>query len=648
MPKKKPVARPRKSKSGRWWELEADLVGKAVEDKIIQLWNDDADRRLDCEKNLKRFGLELIGLHRSNQIRIKDTLRFNITKSLVETITAKIGKNRPRPMVLTDGANFGLKAKAKQLQRFFDGAYQQSAIYDQAPLLFRNAMLCGTGVLGFPHDPLCQRVSVENVFPLEVLVDNVEAVKGDPRSMFRTTFEDKDTLSDRHPKHASAIESAPVWGPDGMLPLSGQAELNDIEERGHRCAAVSYAWHLPSMDHLGEQIPGRMIKVCNGVVLDDQPWTADTFPFLFLHWCAPIRGFWGAPAVTEIRGIEKEVNRIIQRTSAAMDVVGNTIIMMPAGGDVKASKMTNLPGTMVSYDATMGGTPQVFTPQPIHPAQLQQAWDLKSQAAQQLGTNELQVSATKPAGIESGRALEQLSEEHSVRFDTVSKHFETLLSVGAAHQFLRVAAAIDAGRKALDLPGFVLRSTWDKQMISIDWEKAAMQPEDFFVDVYPVSVLPHTPSGRTTEIERWQANKWIDADQAKTLLDFPDLESVASISRADFELLEWQLEQMLENGEQIAIEERQNLDRALSFGTLALLKATRELVPRAHIQCLQDFLSMCEEQILKRTPPAPPPGVPGVPGMQPQGMGPELGTGVQMDELEMGAAPPVAVDAGLF
>lgn len=596
----------------RWWDLDAESVAQGLEDRARQLWEDDTVRRTDIERNLRRWGLTLSGLYADPSFKAPEALRVNLTKSLTETITAKVGKNRPRPLVLTDGGHFTNKQRAKKLQRFLDGVYQQADVYEKMPAVFRDAMLMGTGVLGTFGDANGHRFSTPRIFPLELLVDAAAATQGidAARDLIRIHPEDKDTLIEDHPSMAVEIESAALYGPEGSLPSTTAMHGR---HRDMRTAMVCEGWRKARTARDGTFIPGRHVKTINGNTLIDEEWADEDFPFVFHFWSAPIRGPWGDSAVSEIRGMEKEVNILLQRAQEAMHRTGLANVLAHTDSKLKIAKTSDEPMTVVTWEGQF--KPEIITNQAVHPQIMQQPEVLMRLAANQLGTNELQISASKPAGIESGRALEQLSEEHAVRFDTISKNFEITMSKKLALALVACAKRMDATIKADGGKGLRLQSTYKKEYIDLNWSDVELGPKEFFLDVFPVSVLPHTPAGRTTEVERWQANKWISADEAKSLLDFPDLESVASVSRASFDLLEWQLEQMLDEGKDVQFDPRQDLELARRFGTHAKLKAQRENYPAEHIALLEDFLTSIDEALAP--PPAAPPGGPGMP--MPQG-----------------------------
>jgi hypothetical protein len=574
---------------GQWWELGDRDIGPAVAQLGSRLWDYDSARRYEVETNLKRFGGKTLrGLfYGRDQIFDKRNLRLNMTKAITESLTAKVGKNRPRPTVLTDGGNWSLRRRGKQLQKFLDGSYQQAEIYQKIPLMFRDALLSGTGVMHFFPKFGRMQPGVERVFPLELLVDPVGAVNGDPQELVRVKVIERERLNRMIPGHREEIYDS------ARVPLDELPQYEDVPNGNPEMVRVWEAWRLADYTNEGELVPGRrVIAVSSGTLLTEE-YEDDFFPFEFFHWSPPVRGFWGDSAVGEIRGIEQEVNTLLQSTQKAMRLTGQPWVLTPDTAKVKTDKLTNEAGLIVKYSGMT--PPTVVSFQPQHPSVMQQANYLYGKGFEILGTNENQASGTKPPGIDSGRALEQLSEDHLVRFETQARAFEDVVGRSFARQILRVAEKLDEHAKANGKEGYVLRAVANKTTLKIQWADAKLSPDDFFLQTFPTSILPHTPAGRTEEVERWQQNGWINPQQAQQLLDFPDLDSVANVLKADQDLLEGQLEQMLDEGKDITPEPRQNLANALQWGTYSLEKGLTDGTPEEHLEKLRVFLNAIDD-----------------------------------------------------
>jgi hypothetical protein len=609
-----------------WWLQPTERAGNAVAITAKYLWDKDVDRRIELERNVRRFGWRpLRGLGQASTYQTdRDNVRLNITKAAIETITAKVGKNRPRPTVLTYGGNYALRTRAKKLQQFLDGSFYQSDAYSTMPPVFRDAMLCGTGFWHFYADAGRKKCCVERVFPAQMLVDPADAVNGDPSMLYRIHFLDRERLVEQYPELEDKLRSAvlvPINELPDFLPLDPDSPV------AGRMIMVTEGWRRADVRPDGSAVPGRYVRGAAGITLCDEPWEHDFFPFERMHWSSPVTGYFGDSAAGEIRGIEKEVNRLLQNVQKAMDLCGKPIMMIPIGSKVNKAKATNETALIMEYDGPTAPSIQTF--QPVHPQVLQQAWTLYAKAFEILGTNELQSAAVKPPGIESGRALEQLSEEHQVRFATVIQAFEDVVARGFSRQFLRMARELDAELKERGEAGYELRAVANKTALKIKWADACMSPDDFFVQCWPTSVLPHTPSGRTAEVERWQQNGWASPDESKKLLDFPDLDAASSILTADQDLLDQQLEDMLDNGKDIMPDKRQDLEKALTWGTFTYERAKTDGADMAALDRVNNFLLAVEAMI------PPPPVQTGVPTPTPGAAAPSGGNGTILNPGQM-------------
>jgi hypothetical protein len=628
--------------TGPWFTLKREDVGKSVCGMGLQLWLESTPQRRDYEANRKRFRGRNAGRMRRMDGVDRDNARLNITKSTIETLVSRIGSSRPRPRILVSGGNWSLRAKAKKMQKFLDQVYKASKMYELAKGCVRDAMLAGTGVLyHFPDVPR-RKVATERVLPGELLVDSAEAYTGCPQTLIRVKHFSPEVLQAMFPRvDVSRMETvdATELGQDAVVD-------------GGQLIRVYEAWHLArpldvgAKDEADRYEPGRHVIAAGDTTLVDEPWGYDYFPFTFLHWCPPTDGFWGDSAAGEIRGLEREANIMLQRVQKAMKLTGQPMVMAPRSAKVGRAKMTDEIMALVEYDGQVPPTITVGTPS--HPQVLQQIWDLKKAAFEQLGTNEYQASAVKPPGIESGRALEQLSEEHIVRFKDFMQRFEGLVAEDIARQVLRCARDLDAALRERGVKeGYVVHSADRRTSLKLVWKDVAISPDDMFVETWPTSILPLTPSARTEEIQRWQDAGWITPQRAISLAEIPDLESEGDLLTADGELLDYQLEQMLDDGKRVSPIVRQNLEFALLRGTYALECAIKEGVPLAHQDQLSVFLDEVQALLDAKQSvemgaqglPGPMP-LPGQPGSPMPGLPPPPGMGMP------GMAPPLPAPAG--
>lgn len=576
---------------GHWWagkrgktgpnnQLAADVTALGK-----WLWDQDSDRRAEAELNLRRYGAGgLRGLFLSSElVSTVPNVRLNITKQATETITAKVGTNRPRPKLVSKGGNWSERRRVKNQQRFLDGVFNGENVYGAGTTAFRDAMLMGTGVLGVYPKYGPGKVCIERVFPLEILVDPVEAVDGNPLNLLRTRFIDRATLTSMAPKFADAIAALPAANLDDLPEYS-----DDQVQRNLSMVQVWEAFHLPTYDLEGNLCDGRRVLCAEDLLLADEAWEEETFPFAFFHWSPPVRGFWGTAAASEIRPLEQECNTLLQKAQRAMSLAGQPWILAPISAKVKAAKLTNESGLVVEYAGQV--PPTITVHQPIHPQIIDQAFQLQLKALQQIGTNEFETAAVKPPGIESGKGLEQLSEAHLVRFKSVSQAYERFMAVDLCRLTIAAARRLDDWMRDAGRGGYSLKTKAGRTWLKIEWKECAVAPDDLSVEVWPTSVLPASPAARAETVAMWQANGWITAQRAMLLLDLPDVESEADLLTADSELVEYQLEQMLDNGKDQQPDPLQDLSYARKRVTFAIERAVQDGVPNDHIDMARIFI----------------------------------------------------------
>lgn len=553
-------------------------------------------------------------------IQAETPLRLNVVRAAVDTVTAKVGRMRPRPTFLTDGGNWTMQRRAKQLQRFMDGAYHQADAYEHGLEWFRDGMVLGTGVLvpyyrGVDHGK--PRLCLERVPAWEFFVDALDAEGGQPRCLYRVRYVSRERV--RLFWGEEAAKARPVNGtdpdPDYVCVVEAWFRPCDPEDEPEAPDAKVNPRRVPYC--------GRHVLLADDHVVEDEYFPYSDFPPLFFHWSKPVAGFWGDSAVKEVEGIQIEINRLLHTIQRSMRLVGTPIMLEPNGANVTPRERTNEVCARWVYDGPQA--PDIVTFQPINPQVVGHLWELYGKAFEILGSNQLAASATAPAGMESGRAVERLSEEHSERFLTVSRAFELQLGLELSKRFIRLAKELDARLEG----GFKVRapggSASRTQSLNIAWKDVAIDQDGYIAQVFATSALPTQPGKRLEEIERLQAGGLIDHDEARRLLDFPDLAQSNSLATADYECLLWQLERMLERGEDVLPEPYQNLQRAVTLGQASILRAQQDGAPSDNIEKVRNFVAaaveMLSEAMATPTPAAPPGAAPDqmTPGAMPGG-----------------------------
>jgi hypothetical protein len=143
----------------RWWLADKDILAEAVMSQVKAIIQ--ADRgRIDSTTHMQSFtehghqpsGTD-ISLANSGKptAPMRDRLTYNIVQSCIDTLTARIAQNKPKPMFLTEAGNSKLQRKAKKLDQSAMASSTRTISMKKAPKIFRDACIYGEGILHSMH-----------------------------------------------------------------------------------------------------------------------------------------------------------------------------------------------------------------------------------------------------------------------------------------------------------------------------------------------------------------------------------------------------------------------------------------------------------------------------------------------------------------
>jgi hypothetical protein len=542
-----------------------------------------------------------------------DRVTLNVIKSACDTLTSRIGKNRPRPTFLTNDGNFSLRKRAKLLQRYVEGMFYSAKVYQTAPKVFLDSLVFDAGIGKVFRQPGTQKIVFERVFPTELYVDPIEGFYGEPQQIIQSKFVNRDIVLEAFPEHSFDILQA---SNDISSYEEGEFGVDSTADQ----VRLLEAWHLPSGP---EAKDGKHIIVLGDIILFEEEWTKDYFPFVVIKWSERLRGFWGAGIAEELIGIQTEINALLSKTQKIMDLVSVPRVFVEQGSKINKAKINNQIGAIVPYT----GAPPIIAATSGVPVEIFGQTDrLYQRAFEIIGLSQLSASSQKPAGLESGIALRTFNDIESERFAIVSRNYEQM--------FLDIATRIvDIGRDiASEDPGYSVVAEKDKYTIQqVTWSEVDLDRDSYVLKVYPASSLPNTPSGKLAFVENMIALQLVDVEEGKRLLDFPDLERSVALERSMSDNIDRSIEQMLDEG--LYEGPSPFIDHALALKKTQseLLKAQNDDAPEERLELLRQFMLACNQKILESQQQqmmqsqalqmglqqaAPLPGAPPAPGVQ--------------------------------
>lgn len=594
----------------RWWDMKPNEAGEAISSNIgfwatHQKWRSMQLYRWACfYGNMANLGYPGITLALQSAIRSQfgDQISYNVTGSVVDTLTSKIARNKPKPYFLSDGGDYKAQQLAKNRNKFAAGVFYENDTFAKTRIAFRDSAVWGNGIVHvFARDG---RVVHERVLPSEIFVDEVEAITGEPRQLHRIKFVDRSVLMEAFPDHAEQIKDA-KWK-DGEMFVSGQ-NLSDL-------VCVRESWHLRSAPDAGD---GKHIITVHGYALTKmEDYKHDAFPFAFLSYTPRMYGFWSQGLVEEGQSIQLEINKVAWYIQSSIELGGTQKIFLKTGSRVSSDHINNAFAAIIEGDEA----PQYMTPPLVQPEIYAYVERLIQRYYDLAGISRADASSSKPTGDLSGEALRMIHDIGTERFMSKGQQFEEFhcqiarLSILAAMDITEDAKArAKAGEKP---EGYMVRVPNRRSMEQVDFGTLGFKPgEQFFLRCWPVSQLPSDPAGRTQKVQEMAQAGWISPDQARELIDFPDVDAATNLLDAGREFITKTLDELLDSGTPYVPEPYDNIPLLLEQASMYYANAKRMEAGEDRLQLLRDLIDACKVAQIAAQPPAPsvPPANPAAP-----------------------------------
>jgi hypothetical protein len=577
----------------RWWEEPKETLHEAVATVITALQEAQigiVGQRVISNRlygNSPLYGSHGVSYSKlpSSTPTIKDRITYNLCQSVVDTKMAKITKNRPKPLFITERGNYKLKRKAQKLNQFIDGVFFQNRMRELAPIVFRDADINGTGAIHvFEKDG---QVTFERVLVDEILVDEVESLSSaSPRQMHRLKAIDRGVLKALFPGKGSMIDN------------SKEALSDKSSSRPHVSdqIVVAESWHLPSGKDAKD---GLHTIVCDGGTLFSEVWDLPVFPIVFFHSARRQYGFWGQGACERLQNIQLEINKLLWVIQKTMHLAGTSKIWVEQGSKVVKEHLNN---AILPIGVYTGQPPQYITPPMVQPEVYQHLMTLIQRGYEQEGISQLSAASKKPDGLDSGRALREYNDIESERFQNVGMAWEQF-HLDCANVSILTARKIYEDNKKLKVkyPG-------SKFIETIDWKSVDMDEDKYVLQCFPVSSLPSDPAGRMATIQDMVNMGYLDQRQSRRLMDFPDVDQVETLYNSVEERIYRILDKIVDDGEFTPPDEYMPPDLARELSLMYINMYMNEGLEEEKLQLLKDFNSQISALEMQAAPPPAPPG----------------------------------------
>ena len=596
-------------------------LGEAVHDEIVahgqwmlNLYKsvhqiDRIHERIYENPRMRRYGAAVNALTRVGL----DLARLNVTKSIVDTVGAKISKRRSMPAFAVDNADWSLKRKAKEYRKWLVGKQMETDFDRLSVEAVTDGEIIGTGITKI-GDAGGDDIVAERVFRDEVLIDPREMKYGKPNQLVQVKRVARDVLAAHFPKFEkqimdakSATRRANEDKDDDEL-----VRVTDLEDY----VDVWMAWRLPVN---GEG--GQYAMVTDGITFVHAEWKRPRFPFAFMKYSTPRRGFWGRGLVADLADIQHRINCTVRDIQLNLEATGRGHVLVNEANDVPVEMLTAAQPFKLKYKGT--SAPTFNAPMPFHPAQLQALKEFIAQAWELSGVSQSSGTSQSPLGPgASGVAINTMWDRESERYGKVEDQYANY-RLDAAQCYLDGACDIaerrrkegsEAKRRTVSVPSKIEKAkakgdgmeaiadagiedsedkkkrekehkekygywaTWKSgdAIQRLCFDDVMLEEGRYSMQLEPVNFVPDTRAGKLATVGELTKAGIIPSWLAAALFDEPDIARANEINLASYHNWERKLE--------IAEDEEQDLMPAMPepYNDLALgLKMSKAYYERA-------------------------------------------------------------------
>jgi hypothetical protein len=568
-----------------WWVANKDDVASQIFEVVSAIHNRTDERRERNLRSLRLYGnSDLVGMAPySFSVSALPSLpdnrvKINIVSSMVDTVSAKISKMKPRITFLTSGGDFSSQENAKKLNKFTLGTFYRNNIYKLHQAAFKDAAVFDIGALKHFIDG--NEIKTERVLATELYVDEVDAMYGNPQNLYQVKYIHKEVLLKMFPGKTASIKVASNAFGNQLMMKEGMDEY----------AVVVESWHLCGPE-------GRHVISLDKDVLVDETYTKDYFPFTFLRWSDRLTGFWGQSLAERLTGNQIEINKMLRMIQRSFHLGSTFKVFLEHGSRVTKEHLNNDIGALVYYSGTK---PDYYVPQVVSPEYFNHLQFLIQSSYEEAGVSQMAASSRKPAGLESGKAIREYNDIESERFALVSQAYEASF-MDTTRQYIDLVK--DLAAMGID---YEAKAQSKRFIEKIKWSEIDIEDDEFVMQMFPVSMLPHEPAGRMAFVQELVQNNMIPQEFALKLLDFPDLENYASLATAAIDDLMANLEDILVHGMYNPPEPFQDLQTGVKLFQSAYLRSRSEKVSEDKLEMLRIWIESAQSLLVSAAQPAGP------------------------------------------
>lgn len=492
--------------------VDSDIGELSAEDLIA-----DAYRRSDAHQSMRQAWIQAASMYHGRVIGevepgILDTAKrvadcpdtWNVGRGIVDALVSRVSEAPPVGSLSTVGGADRYQRIAKAAKRKLKSELDLAGYVAAVTSAVQSAAIYGTSGIVMRSDANGLSLAAHSPDRLRC-----------------------DEYAQATPTECMLVDVYPVADVVAMAEQAGVPLLRDqiatvsVGARTDGLVVVYEAW-----------APGRHAIAIAGHVIVDEEFDAPP-PVAWLRFTAPTLGWYSDGILDVVMPPQVAANRTIERIGRQQDLLGRAWIEREPGSSITEEQIARLRAV---GDIVPPGM-RVRVPQSVSPDQIEHVRMHVSQCYQLSGQSEMASGSMRPAGLDSGRALQVYHAMQTARF----AQFERALAdmcMSIHRMSIEVLARSGSSRSA-----------WDGGVeLDVSWSDIGSALNDMTLTMDAESPLPQSPAARM-DMALQLIGGGMDRSSALNLLGLPDPEKTVDLVGSLRDDLESVFERMVHSGE---------------------------------------------------------------------------------------------------
>ncbi len=545
----------------------------AASDSARERWlYDDFLAAYAHQRDYMRSQFELTGESADIPRRILDRVRTdgfeiqgaNIVASATETVQNWLFSATPPVGIRSSNASYEQRIAVDQYGLALDGLMNTDDNAEQLARIAHDGVLKGFG-LGWAQFEQGE-IRVKRIHRRQFSYDPADARDGKPQCTYVTELRDKyairqwldafEDIPDKAAKLQAIDRAEPIRSEHGTASAGTAAQHWSVYDWEMASAGVSDSTPRVRLTHCyrlatapGEE-DGRYVVILDdqtssGTVLIDQAFTRTTHPVV---WWTPIpndEGIHGTGLYHVLRLWQSAIDRHMYKIQRTADKYGWDKIIVPEGSVKNLAAFAEAGIYVIEAKGNPNLTKDIETIRAVEMSQADILWvdKLITMSLSLQGINSMMSSGGSQLG--AGASAVALVEElmrSTDRLSSMAKEFERFQKA-TGREVLHVLDDVLS-----TVPDYRAQFDWRGRSTSVKWADLRKQTGDSVIDVELRGELAGTRAGRLSKIMDMASRQLIDQDVAQEMiLKTPDVRRAARLTLAGTHLVEWQLDNQVQD-----------------------------------------------------------------------------------------------------